>query len=300
MALDAKTQAALKQYGYLGSLAASVPDLAKLLQQALAGTWSNEEFSRNLQDSHWWKSNQDSIKQNLILKDTKPGEWQAKSNDLANKARMISAELGVNLGGSNLGHVVNSAMALGWDESRLRQEIGFYWKYQKGQEASGTAGQITQKLRAQSAALGIQSSPLSTANATWRILTGKSTLESYQASTLQAAKGKYAAFADQLDQGLTMHDIAEPYRQSMSSLLEIPPDKVDLFDTTIQKALTARLPHAGNAGTSTQGGHATPVAMPLWQFEQTLRKDPRRNFTKGGVNEAYDTLQQIGQGWGYL
>lgn len=301
MALDAKTQAALKQYGYLGSLAASVPELASLIQKAIAGTWSNDEFSRNLQDSKWWRSNADSVKQNLILKTTKPGEWDQKHGDLVGKARMIAAELGISLGEgakSGLAHVVNAAMSFGWDESRLRQEIGSYWKFSRNQEASGTAGQITQKLRQQYASMGVQYSQDSVAHATKRILTGKATMESYQAQALQAAKGKYAAFADQLDQGLTMHDIAEPYRQSMAALLEIPPDKVDLYDTTIQKALTAREATASNSS-QTPGKPTAPGAMPLWQFEQTLRKDPRRDKTKGAVNEAYDAVRQIGQDWGF-
>ncbi len=302
MASKQEIDAALKQYGYLGSLANSVPELRALLTKAIGAKWSNDEFSRNLQDSRWWKSQADSVKQNQILKATKPGEYKQKQDTLINKVRMISAELGVNLGEgghSNLSHVVNAAMAGGWDEATLRQQIGSYWKFARNKEASGSAGQVTQKLRAQFASYGVQYSQDAVANATKRILTGKSTLESYQAQALQAAKGKYAAFSDQLDQGLTMHDIAEPYRQSMATLLELPPEKIDLYDTTLQKALTARLPAATNAGSPTAGKAATAGAMPLWQFEQTLRKDPRRDKTKGAVNEAYDVLQQIGKDWGF-
>jgi hypothetical protein len=301
VATKAEIDAALKQYGYLGSLANSVPELKKLLTNAITGKWSNDEFSRQLQDSRWWKSQADSVKQNQILQATKPGEWTQKRDSLVGKTRMLAAELGVSLGEGHdgqLAHVVNAAMAGGWDEARLRQELGSYWKFVRGKEAGGTAGQITQKLRSQFASYGIQYSPDSVANATKRILTGHSTLESYQAQALQAAKGKYAAFADQLDQGLTMHDIAEPYRQSMSTLLEIPPEKVDMYDTTIQKALTARMPGA-TTGSQTAGKASAPGAMPLWQFEQTLRADPRRDKTKGAVNETYDALANIGQSWGF-
>lgn len=302
MATKQQIDAALKQFGYLGSLVSSVPALHKLWTEALAGKYSNDEFSRALQDSSWWKSQADSVKQNEILRDTKPGEWQQKHDSLVGKVRMLGAELGVSLGEGNngsLSHVVNAAMTGGWDEARLRQEIGNYWKFVRGKEAGGTAGQITQKLRSQFSSYGIQYSPDSVANATKRILTGHSTLESYQAQALQAAKGKYAAFADQLDQGLTMHDIAEPYRQSMSTLLEIPPNKIDMYDPTMQKALTARVPGQQAGGTPTAGKAAAPGAMPLWQFEQTLRADPRRDKTKGAVNEAYDALSNIGQSWGF-
>ncbi len=302
MALDKKTQDALKQYGYLGTLAASVPDLGKLIQDALHGNWSNDEFSRNLQDSSWWKHNADSVKQNLILKATKPGEWTQKEGDLVTKTRLMAAQMGVYLGDgskSNLYKIVHTAMSLGWDETRIRQSIGEHWQFVKGKEATGTAGEITQKIRQQNASYGITYAPESVARATKNVLTGRSSIESYKAAALQAAKGKYAAFADQLDQGLTMHDIAEPYRQSMSALLEIAPEKVDLYNTTIQKALTARLPSDPQSGTSASGGKAKPGAMPLWQFEQQVRADPRRDKTKGATNEVYDALSNIGQSWGF-
>lgn len=287
---DKKFAEALKQYGYLGSLANSIPELKGLLQKAVAGTWSSDEFSRNLQDSHWWKSTRDSVKQNQILNVTKPGEWKAKRADLFNKTRLLAAELGVNLGDGNtsgLAQVVNNAMSFGWDEARIRQEIGRHWKSVPGKEPVGTAGQITQKVRSIYAAYGIPLGVSGAMSATKAVLTGAATVETYEAYARQTAVSRYAGFANQLQQGLTMKDIAEPYRQSMSQLLELPIDKLNVLDPSIQKALTSR------------GADGKPAALPLWQFEQQLRKDPRRDKTKGAVNEAYSAVRQIGQDWGF-
>lgn len=285
---------AIKQYGYLGSLAASIPELMDLLKRAYGNggdaKWDNARFSRELQDSKWWKSTQDSVKQNEILKATKPGQYRAKQDDLINKTRLIAAEMGVHLGeggNSNLSKVVNSAMSLGWDEARLRQAIGGYWHFVQGAPATGTAGQVTQKMRALYTDQGLGFSSGHIANATKAVLTGKATMETYEAQIREAAASKYAGFADQIRAGVTVSSIAEPYRQSMAALLEMPPEKVTVSDPSIQKALVTRLPDG------------KPSSMPLWQFEQELRKDPRRNKTKGAVNEAYDMLRQIGTGWGF-
>lgn len=295
MAHDAKLDAALKQYGYLGSLANSVPELKGLLGKAINGTWSNDEFSRALQDSHWWKSQAESVRQNQILKVTDPGTWKDKRGQLANKVRLLGAEIGVSLtegGGGSLAHVVDAAMAGGWDESRLRQEIGGYFKWTRGHDAGGTAGQTMQQLRKTWSDQGVMISQDAVASYTKSILRGKSTLASYQTQALEAAKSKYAGFTTQLNEGMTMRDLSEPYRQSMSALLEIPVDKVDFREAQMQRALTAR-----NTTSGGPAGAYTP--MPLWQFEQNLRADPRRDKTKGATNEAYDVLNQIGKEWGY-
>src|SRR4051812_38601427 len=101
---------ALKQYGFVGQLANSNPELRKILTKAAAGNWSTDEFSRAVQDSKWWRNSEDAVKQYQILKVTKPGEFAAQRGQLVNKVRAISKEMGVGIGegkGSWLGYFVN-------------------------------------------------------------------------------------------------------------------------------------------------------------------------------------------------
>lgn len=112
--------------------------------------------------------------------------------------------------------------------------------------------------------------------------TNNLTLQDYKNQYLNLAKSKYSGFSDLLDKGMTMSQIADPYVQQMASTLEIDPNSIDFTkDATIQKALGA---------TMTPGG--TTQAMPLWQYEQELRSDPRWQYT----NNARDTVTGIAHG----
>lgn len=281
---------ALKQYGYVGTLANSVPELKKLLARAASGRWSVEEFTRSLQDSKWWKNSSDSVKQYQVLWATKPGEARQQQNNMIGKVRTIAAEMGVSLSeGANgtLSHLVKSAMQMGWDEGLLRQNIANYWRAGHGHALMGSAAETGQKLKEIYSSYGITYSEDSIARALKLVLMGRTSLESYRSDAMLKAKSKYAGFARQIDEGATVKDIADPYIQSMSTVLELPSGGIDLYDKSIQAALTSR------------AADGTPQGQPLWQFEQKLRDDPRWNKTKNAANSAYGFLRQIGNDWGF-
>jgi hypothetical protein len=121
---------AFDQYGYIATLANSIPELKTKLNQALSGHWSPEKFAQEIQDTRWWKNNSDQVKQLAILKATKPGEYNAQRNAMILKVRTLAKGMGVGLTeGSHgtLAHIVNTALALGWDDQTLQQQIGVFF-----------------------------------------------------------------------------------------------------------------------------------------------------------------------------
>jgi hypothetical protein len=281
--------AALKEYGYVGTLANAVPELKRILLASAAKGATVEEFTRAVQDSKWWKNSADSMKAYQIQKATKPGEFQAQRGDTVAKVRRMAAQLGVGLGegkGSQLGHIVDMAMQHGWDDATLQAQIGHQLQ---GATATfgGQAGTIQQQIKKLYGDYGLPSSSYTVNMQTRAILSGTSTLQTVQAGLMQSAKSKYANLAPQIDQGMTVRDIADPYVQSMASTLELPPAKVALTDPYIQKALTSR------------DDKGQPTTVPLWQFQDQLRQDPRYDHTTQAVNDAYSMVSQIGKSWGF-
>lgn len=283
-------EAALAKYGYIGTLANMTPELKKILLQAAKEKWAVDKFTRAVQDSKWWKNTADATKQYNVLKATKPGEFAEQQNNTIAKVRAVAAQLGVHLTeGQNgtLAHIVRAAMQHGWDDTTLQTQVAGYWQMVRGKEAGGDVGATTQKLRQVYSSYGIPYSQDSIAKAAKQIITGRGTLDGYVGQALQAAKSRYAALAPQLDQGMTVKDIADPYMSTMASVLEMPEGKVDLNDRFIQQALTAR------------DDKGQPTVKPLWAFEQQLKEDPRWLKTKNGTNATYDILRKIGTDWGF-
>lgn len=284
-------KAALAKYGYVGSLAHSIPELRDLLTQAAAGNWTAAQFSRALQDKPWWKRTSDKVKQYDVLKATKPGEFHAQRNQWISKVVLSAQKLGVRgrLVGK-IGGYADAAMKLGWDDAELSRHLaGLINPSAKGGLVGGDAGSVQQQAKQLFADYGVKYSSGQTIGWARRILTGGDTLDSLRARLIHSAKSRYAAFASDLDQGKTMKDIADPYIQLMSQTLELPSESLDIYDPKVQRALQVRDPKTHQ-----------PTSTPLWQFEQDLRSDARWDRTKNARNAAYDQAMRIGQAWGFL
>jgi hypothetical protein len=281
---------AFDQYGYVATLANTIPDLKRVLNQALAGKWSPDKFAKEIQDTNWWKNSADSVKQNAILKATKPGEFAQQRSQLTEKVRFMAGQMGVGLTEGHhgtLAALVDHAMALGWDDSMLQQQIGKYFQFRRGATAPGQAGALQQQIRQVRAQYGMGPNEDIVAGVVKGILRGTQTADGYRAQAAAAAKSKYPGFATEIDQGQTLQQIADPYVQTMAQTLELDPSSIDLYDPYIQRALTAR------------DAKGQPTAQPLWSFQDALRQDSRYDHTTQAVNDAFSMVNQIGKDWGF-
>jgi hypothetical protein len=284
------TAEAMKQYGFVGTLANSVPELKGILAKAAKANWSTEEFSRAVQDSKWWKNTEDARKQYTILKTTKPGEFAAQRGSLVRKVRALGAEMGVALGegkGSWLGYITDQAQMHGYDEATIRQMIGHHLQGAKT-TFGGQAGEIQQQIRALYYDMGVPYSSYTVNLATRAVLEGASTVQQQQAYIAKAAKSRFPSLAAQIDAGQTVRSIADPYIQTQAQLLEVAPGTISLQDGLVKKGLSQR-DSKGQLG-----------LMPLWQYEQQVKSDPRWDKTKN-ARQAYESMaHQIGRDWGFV
>jgi hypothetical protein len=100
--------------------------------------------------------------------------------------------------------------------------------------------------------------------------------ENYIRTTAASA---YPAYSNQiLNQGLTPNQLASAKIGSMAKILEIDPNTITLNDPTIKKAMSA---------TDASGN---PVPVSQYEFERSLRKDPRWLNT----DNAKSTISSLG------
>jgi hypothetical protein len=85
-----------------------------------------------------------------------------------------------------------------------------------------------------------------------------------------------------LDAGSDLDDVYSPYKTAMSSVLEVPFDKIDLNDPSLTGAITAN----GN--------------MPLYEFKNALRKDPRWQYTDNARQTVSGGLSQVLKDFGFM
>jgi hypothetical protein len=132
-----------------------------------------------------------------------------------------------------------------------------------------------------------------------KIVTGKLDEDTVFNTIRESAASAFPKFADKIKAGIDLKTLADPYIQSMSSILEIPYTSIDLFDPTIRNALSA--PAGGYSKvTATPGmGGVSRGEYTLYDFEKDLRKDYRWQYTNNAKKEVADSTLRVLQDFGF-
>lgn len=84
--------------------------------------------------------------------------------------------------------------------------------------------------------------------------------------------GSYPAWSDRIMQGEDPADIAAPYKERMSRLLEVDSAEIDLNDELLQKAMQG------------VGADGKPSIVPLYSFDRQIREDERWQYTDNAMD----------------
>ena len=120
------------------------------------------------------------------------------------------------------------------------------------------------------------------------IVAGKVDEDTVYSTIRESAANAFPSLADKIKAGIDLKTLADPYIQSMSAILEIPDNGIDLFDPKIRGALSYTLPD-GKVG-----------AKSIYDFEKDLRKDPRWQYTNNARNEAASVATTVLKDFGFM
>jgi hypothetical protein len=184
--------------------------------------------------------------------------------------------------------VTRQALYNGWDDAQVRNALAGMLDFSAGGHFGGEAGQAEQELRNYAGQMGVSLSDNTLKTWLRSLVAGNHSIEDYQAYIQNNAELAFPAFSKQIKSGVTVRQIADPYIQSMGNILEINPNSIDLQNATIRKALTQ----------VDDQGQATGTGVPIWQFENSLRQDPRwlqTNNAREQINGvAHSVLKDFG------
>ena len=193
--------------------------------------------------------------------------------------------LGVALGEEEIDDVVNNALAMGISASSSLVDglIRAKFSYAPGKVLGGAAGGALASLKATAAANGLDfDKQFGTQAQTWlsKILQGESP-DTFKNVIRQTAKlGLPEKVGSLLDLGVDLETIYSPYKNVMASVLEINPQTIGLDDKTLRSAI------------------GPDKEMTIYDWERSLRKDPRWQYTNNARQEVsgigLNVLQQLG------
>jgi hypothetical protein len=170
------------------------------------------------------------------------------------------------------------------DPNIINRELAALISYKPGTQLGGSVGADLTKLRATARANGFDlDTTFKDQMNTWlqRLAIGEP-IETFQNTIRSQAKlGLPDKVANLLDQGLDLSNIFAPYRNVMASVLEVAPDSINLNDATLRSAI------------------GPEKEMSIYDFQRTLRKDARWQYTDNARQEASDSVLKVLKDFGF-
>ena len=170
------------------------------------------------------------------------------------------------------------------DPNIINRELAALISYKPGTQLGGSIGADLTALRATARSNGfnLDTSFGSSINDWLQRLAKGESIETFKNTIRGAAKlGLPDKVANLLDQGLDLKDIYAPYRNVMASVLEVAPDSINLDDKTLRMAI------------------GPEKEMSIYDFQRTLRKDARWQYTDNARQESSDSVLKVLRDFGF-
>lgn len=248
------------------------------------GQISQDTFILELNQQKWWSDNSGTYISDLQQELDNPKDWnQAVTRD-AEDIRNLAASLGANVSDDVLRTIAIAARRSGWGQAQIENELAKY----TGGSQTGAAGTFAEDFAAWSYRNGIRIAPTQVQRWQQQIAAGDLTDDDVRRQIRQTYMvGAFPAWAEQINAGMDVADIAEPYRQTMADLLEMDPDQLDMRDPLMQKALQA---------VDSQG---KPTVTPLYKFTDMVRRDDRWQYTDNAYAQYANTARNVLSTFGF-
>jgi NlpC/P60 family protein len=273
-------------YGWSIGFLESNSELKKLFNEAVDGTWTADKFQAELRDTKWWKETSNTRREAQVTKKTDPATWNAQVSAAVIQVRQLAAEIGAAIPESKLKKIAQNVIETGMDENQLRYAIGGYVTFTKKGTLRGEAAMHEYTMKQYAFNMGIKLTDQAIKNQAQRVVRKIATTQDFESEVREQAKSMFPAYADAIDAGSSVRDIAGPYIQTMASELQIPDNSIDVMDPTIKRALNGLDANGKPGGTS------------LYDFQSQVRNDPRwkktSNAQNGVMTAGLKVLQDLG------
>ena len=219
--------------------------------------------------SNFYKNNNSTARERKTMAAEQPGVYKDNLENyiLMTKQRLVKT--GVKVDDSTIRSIAKSAFDLGMNDTQVDQLV------LKSGKLGGFGGGIlsgVNALKAYASEFGITyNKDFWDAQAT-KLFSGETTSEDIQQQIRNTAKSAFPAYAEQINNGVSVDSIASAYKGAIGTILERDPDSITYNDPHLRKALQSI------------GPDGKPRALPVWQFERELRATKEWEYTDNARN----------------
>lgn len=251
-----------------------------------AGQQGINNFQNAIRGSEWWQENNGYARSAFALKMTDPASY-ADSVDAARRFVEDQAKtMGITLTPMQIAAAAEKTVTDGWNtagrEYKLKDQlISFMETSVQNTKPTGNLREYSNQLRDTARANGLTLSDQYYADQAQSVLRGLTSMEDAEMDIREQAASFWPPYGDKIRAGYNVRDLASGYIYAMANELEIDAQSISLDDKYIRGALTG----------VDEKGNAKPQG--LFEFQQTIRKDPRWMDTTKAQNNIASTASSV-------
>lgn len=288
------------QYQSAMGIIYSVPELSPLFSKAVKQQWSTAKFSAAVQNSDWYRNNNEYYRQAWAAENfgkvdgQTSADWNASMENARLAVQQTATQLGAQLSPQELDALSRRYLYEGWNDpargqlmaTALSGEITFMPDERGNTSLMGESGNLQDDLRSVATANGLSYTDNWYESAAKSVAAGFKTANDWERDVREQAAGNWGVYADKIRAGANAYDLASPYINTMAKEFEMDVNSISLDDPYIREALT---------GVNDKG---EPAATSLWEFQKKLRSDPRWMNTAKAQNEITGVTGRVMQMFG--
>lgn len=276
-----------QQYGFAYSMLQSIPELKNIFNEAVAGQWDANRFQAALMATKWYQDHSAAQRAWITEGFADPTTQKSQLMAQTSSVQAAAASLGAEVSPGTAEAIAIQYLQDGWNTDQLQQALSKYIQFDTSGALGGTSGQDEMTLRSLAMDNGVNVSNNWLLTQAQHIASDSSSLEDAEGYIRKQAETLFPQYSKMIQAGQNMSDLAAPYASDYQRILEVGPGQTILSDPTMMKALQYKDPTGQN------------TTMPMWQFDQSLRNDPRWLKTQNAQDTTMATAHGILQDFGF-
>lgn len=271
-AADPGVQAIIDRFPEFATML-QIPEVADLMRRGSQENWTPAFFQEQLWHTNWWKQTPESTRLWQTRKLVDPATAGLQSKQMAANIVGVAQSLGIDLKPAEIAWYTEFAQSEGWDDAMLTRAI--VDTHKRNQFHAGTVNATKDSLRATAADYGLSLSESTGFKWATDIATGRQTQEGFEDWARNHAKAAFPTLAAEIDSGLNVRQIADPYMQIAADTLGLNPATMLLTNPKWQRALQGR---------DASGKITGPMTTQDWQ--RHIMTDPAYGFGKSAKGRS--------------
>ena len=287
-----------QEFGPLWDVYNTNPDVKKVLDDAVAGGYFNDEvqMAEKLRGTSWFQTTERSARQFAIRQSTDPAQVDDEINIKVEDYRASALANGFTFDDATLRKLATDATKYGWSATQAQNAIGSEAVAQaQGRGAQGMAdlrsGTLGQNLRKIAAGYAQKPSDSTFDQFVIDIMNGTKTETQFTDAMRESAKSQFRSLQPGLDKGSDVDTLLAGYKQQAAQVLgtSVDTSQIDWTSDKWNKALNYRDEKTNEYR-----------QMDLWEWNKYLRTLPEWQNTEDAKQTYQNVAYSLAKGFGRM